>query len=89
MEKYTKEEKDSAKEILEFYVDLVENNNSTVGYYLAENVVIDWFGKTIKDSKKVALFIKDQVAKVTHHLTNTFPSENVAFKESHHVKVPK
>nr|XP_008192085.1 PREDICTED: uncharacterized protein LOC103312661 [Tribolium castaneum]XP_015834884.1 PREDICTED: uncharacterized protein LOC103312661 [Tribolium castaneum] len=89
MENYTKEEKDSAKEVLEFYVDIFENNNSTVKYFLSENVVLDWFGKTIKDNKKVSLFLKEQACKVTHHITNTIPSEKVAFKESHNVKVPK
>ena len=89
MEQHTKEDSDSAKKLVDFYVDLVENHSTTAKFYLSENVVLDWFGKTIKDNKKVSLFIKDQVCKVSHQITNSFPSENVAFKETHHVKVPK
>lgn len=83
------EDREEVSKVLDFYINLVENNNSTVRYYLAENVVLDWFGKTVKEVTKVSRFMKDQVGTVTHYLTSAVPVQNVAFKNVHKIKATK
>lgn len=91
MECYTKEETQSAKKVLDFYIDLIEDgfrkDEAAAAYYLAGNVVLDWFGKTVKGNRKAKTFIKEQMSKVTHHVTNVRPAENVAFRDTHRVKI--
>lgn len=91
MECYKKDETQSAKKILDFYIDLIEDgfrkDDHTAAYYLAENVVLDWFGKTVKGKRKAKSFIKDQVCKVTHHIKDVRPAENVTFRDTHRVKI--
>ncbi|CAH1973439.1 unnamed protein product [Acanthoscelides obtectus] len=73
----------------EFYIDKMENHRNTLQYYLCENVVLDWFGKTVKGDKTVSAFLKKTLASVNHIMTDAVPVKKIGFRDTHVVNVPK
>ncbi|CAH0560386.1 unnamed protein product [Brassicogethes aeneus] len=86
---FTEDQIREAKDFGEFYIDLVENYKTTVKYYLSDDIVLDWFGQTVKGEKKVNLFIKSNVATVKHFFSDAKPVENIGFRDTHVVKLPR
>ncbi|CAG9832212.1 unnamed protein product [Diabrotica balteata] len=86
---YTESDKREAKQFVEFYIDNIENHSNYFQYYLSEDVVLDWFGKTIKKEKNVTAFLKDQMGSVNHFLSDAVPVGKIGFRDTHIIKVPR
>ncbi|KAG5873210.1 hypothetical protein JTB14_019518 [Gonioctena quinquepunctata] len=86
---FTDEDMKEAKTFGEFYVDKLENHKNLFKYYLAENVVLDWFGQTIRGEKKVNDFLKKTLASVNHLFSDALPAKEIGFRDTHIIKVPK
>ncbi|KAJ8919344.1 hypothetical protein NQ315_003928 [Exocentrus adspersus] len=86
---FTEAQVKEAKIFGEFYADLMDNYRNTVKYYLSEDVVLDWFGQTIKGEQKVNMFLKKTLASVKHYLSDAVPAKKIGFRDTHVVKIPK
>lgn len=78
-----------AKIFGEFYVDMMENYRNTVKYYLSEDVILDWFGQTVKGEQNVSVFLKKTLSSVKHHFSDAIPVRKIGFRDTHVVKIPK
>ncbi|CAG9864684.1 unnamed protein product [Phyllotreta striolata] len=85
---FSEGERKEAEHFTEFYIDKLENDFQHFGYYISDDVILDWFGQTIKGKKTVLEFI-ERALSFTHLLTNIVPVKGIGFKDSHKVKIPK
>lgn len=86
---YTEDRIHDANSFCEFYVDLMHNFNDRVKYFLADDVVLDYFGHTIKGQKNVSNYIKSNILTVKHHFNKAVPVDTIGFRDTHVVKLPK
>lgn len=87
---FTDTETAEAEKFCKFYIDLVDNNcQNNLKYYLAENVVLDWFGHTIKSDKKVVNYLKTNSATVKHFFQDAKPVNKIGFRDTHAIKNPR
>lgn len=82
----TKQNED--KIIANLYIDLIENHRETFMYYLSENAVLDWFGRTVKGQKNIHIFIKSHIDNVEHQFSNPRSVSKIGFRETHIIKEP-
>nr|XP_022903187.1 uncharacterized protein LOC111415659 [Onthophagus taurus] len=88
MESFTKEDQEIAQKLMDFYTDLVENHVDFLSYSLSDRVILDWFGKTIKGERNIALHLKDNT-KFVHLLENLQPVFKIGHRDTHIVDVSK
>lgn len=88
MESFSNEEHQEAKDFLEFYINAVETKNC-IRYYLAEDVILDWFGHTIRGEKNVLSFFRSDVSQIKHFLSDVSPAEKIGFRDTHVIKLTK
>lgn len=81
--------KDAAETFTKLYIDIVENHVTTISYYLSESATLDWFGKTIKGSKNISAFLKDNAIGVKHMLGDPKPVDKIGHRDTHVIKYPK
>nr|XP_023030178.1 uncharacterized protein LOC111518069 [Leptinotarsa decemlineata] len=86
---FTDADMKEAKTFGEFYINKIENHKNLFKYYLADNVVLDWFGQTVRGDKKVNEFLKKTLASVNHLLSDAVPAKKIGFRDTHIIKVPK
>ncbi|XP_050299345.1 uncharacterized protein LOC126738182 isoform X1 [Anthonomus grandis grandis] len=75
--------------VLDFYLDLIEHSKNLIRYYLSEDVVLDWFGHTVKGQKNVAAFMKDKVNPVKHIFKEARAIDSIGFRDTHVVKTSR
>ncbi|XP_019757054.1 uncharacterized protein LOC109535576 isoform X4 [Dendroctonus ponderosae] len=80
---------EDAQKVLDFFTDLIETSKTHLKYYLAEDIVLDWFGQTIRGQKKVASFIKTKVNPIRHLFKEAKSTSKIGFRDTHLVKAPK
>ncbi|KAH1019404.1 hypothetical protein HUJ04_009229 [Dendroctonus ponderosae] len=80
---------EDAQKVLDFFTDLMETSKTHLKYYLAEDIVLDWFGQTIRGQKKVASFIKTKVNPIRHLFKEAKSTSKIGFRDTHLVKAPK
>lgn len=86
---FTDAQAQEAKTFGEFYVDMMENYRNTVKYYLSEDVILDWFGQTVKGEQNVSVFLKKTLSTVKHYFSDAVPAKKIGFRDTHVVKIPK
>lgn len=86
---FSESDRREAKNFVEFYIDKIENHRNYFRYYLSEDVILDWFGQTIKGEKNVVAFLKKTITSVNHLLSDAVPVKSIGFKDTHKVKIPK
>ncbi|XP_057655123.1 uncharacterized protein LOC130893214 [Diorhabda carinulata] len=79
-------EKEQAKNFVDFYIDKIENQRNYFRYYLSEDVILDWFGQTVKGEKNVNAFLNKTITSVNHILSETVPATKIGSRESHVIK---
>ncbi|XP_066245140.1 uncharacterized protein [Euwallacea similis] len=73
-----------AQQLLDFYVDLMENSKHLLKYYLSENVILHWFGRTVKGQKQVATFMNTNIRFMKHGFNKEALATNkISFQDSH------
>lgn len=88
MESFSNEEHQEAQEFIDFYINAVENKNC-IRHNLAEDVTLDWFGRTIRGEKNVLSFFKSDISQIKHFLNNAVPAEKIGFRDTHVIKLTK
>jgi len=78
-----------AESFLSFYIDLFENHVDTLPYHLSEDALLDWFGQTVRDVKKIGEFLKHNVGSVKHLFTQPEVCDSVGYRESHTNFIPR
>lgn len=76
MESNGSEEKDFAKLFAIKYCNLIDNYRENIPRYLSEDVILEWFGRTIAGRDQVASFIMQEVPTV-HKLIYVEPSSPI------------
>lgn len=89
MDKSSESEVDEAKRFLQFYETTIDNQKGLFKYHLAENAVLDWFGKTVKGLKNIKEFLNTSATSCTHHFTNVKVVDKIGFRDTHIVNLPK
>lgn len=78
------------KAMANLYMHLIDNHKETFMYYLSENAVLDWFGRTLRGRKNIHSFIKRHIRDVLHHFNNARPVPKIEFRDTHMIReVPK
>ncbi|KAJ8949710.1 hypothetical protein NQ318_013579 [Aromia moschata] len=86
---FTEAQRNEARTFGEFYIDMMENYRNTVKYYLSQDVILDWFGQTVKGEKTVSLFLKKNLSSVKHFMSVAVPVKKIGFRDTHIVNIPK
>lgn len=73
----------------EFYIEKMETQMESLKCFLSEDVILDWFGQTIKGEKNVIIFLKKTLTSVNHLISNFMPAKKIGFRDTHVVKIPK
>lgn len=80
---FSEEEIKCAQIFCKFYIDLLEEENSAILYYLSETATLDWFGKTIKGPRNISTFLKGEIACAKHLFVNILPVREIAYRNTH------
>ncbi|XP_066147015.1 uncharacterized protein [Euwallacea fornicatus] len=83
----TEDKATEAQQLLDFYIDLMENSKNLLKYYLSEDIVLDWFGETVKGQKQVTDFIKTNVNPMKHIFKEAVPASKIGFRDTHSLKI--
>ncbi|XP_015114767.1 uncharacterized protein LOC107039580 [Diachasma alloeum] len=75
------EELSQAVSFVNSYFALVDGLASDLEDHLADDVVLDWFGQTIKGRKDVASFMKYQKIKSRHVFNEITPKTSIGYRE--------
>ncbi|KAL3267112.1 hypothetical protein HHI36_011252 [Cryptolaemus montrouzieri] len=86
---FSEEQIKDATSFCDFYIDLVHSFNDKTKYFLSEDVVLDYFGHTIKGQKNVTSYIKNNIVNVEHLFRDAKPVHKIGFRDTHIVKLPK
>lgn len=78
-----------AKTFGNFYIEKMENERDSLKYFLSQDVILDWFGHTVKGNKNVIAFLKKTLASVNHIISDFKPATKIGFRDTHVVKIPK
>ncbi|KAK9872172.1 hypothetical protein WA026_016225, partial [Henosepilachna vigintioctopunctata] len=86
---YSEDQIKDATSFCDFYIDLIHSFNEKLKYFLSEDIVLDYFGHTIKGQKNVTSYIMSNIVNVAHLFQNTKPIDKIGFRDTHIVKLPK
>lgn len=78
-----------AKAFGDFYIEKMETERDSMKYFLSEDVILDWFGQTVKGEKNVIVFLKKTLASVNHIISDFKPAKKIGFRDTHVVKIPR
>ncbi|XP_045479414.1 uncharacterized protein LOC123684272 isoform X1 [Harmonia axyridis] len=85
---FTDDQIKDASTFCNFYLDLIHSFNDKTKYFLSENVVLDYFGRTIKGQKNVTSYIKSNLVNVGHLFEEAKPMKEIGFRDTHVVNLP-
>jgi hypothetical protein len=71
---HTDDEKQTAVNLAEFFCTLLDKQRDQLATYLADDAVLDWFGRTINSKDSIAKFMKLEVPETVHSLISVEPS---------------
>lgn len=83
---FSEEEVKTASEFCKFFINLLEEENCPILYYLSETATLDWFGKTIKGSKNISTFLKGEIVSAKHLFTHIHPVREIGSRITHSIK---
>ena len=67
-QKLTKQQ--SAKKFIVWYKSKIDSDRQHLSSYLSDNIILEWFGRTIKTRKKVSSFVKNDIQCSRHDFTS-------------------
>ncbi|XP_039748493.1 uncharacterized protein LOC120625470 [Pararge aegeria] len=67
----------SARNFAVWYKCMIDNDRQNLSLYLSDDVMLEWFGKTIKTRKKVSFFIKYDMQCSRHDFTTIESIEKI------------
>lgn len=70
----TDDEKQAAINFAEVFCTLLDKQRDQLATYLADDAVLDWFGRTISSKESIAGFMKLEVPETVHRFTSVEPS---------------
>lgn len=70
----TDDEKQAAVNFAEVFCTLLDKQRDQLATYLADDAVLDWFGRTISSKDSIAGFMKLEVPETVHRFTSVEPS---------------
>lgn len=70
----TDDEKQAAVNFAEVFCTLLDKQRDQLATYLADDAVLDWFGRTISSKDSIAGFMKLEVPETVHRFTSIEPS---------------
>jgi len=70
----TDDEKQAALNFAEVFCSLLDKQRDQLATYLADDAVLEWFGRTISSKDSIAGFMKLEVPETVHRLTSIEPS---------------
>jgi len=70
----TDDEKQAAVNFAEVFCTLLDKQRDHLATYLADDAVLDWFGRTISSKDSIAGFMKLEVPETVHRFTTIEPS---------------
>jgi hypothetical protein len=70
----TDDEKQAAIDFAEMFCNVLDKHRDQLIAYLADDAVLDWFGRTISSKNSIAEFMKLEVPETVHNLTSVEPS---------------
>ena len=63
------------------YFTLVDGLASGLEEYLAEDVILDWFGRTVTGKANVNTFMKVHKVNSRHVFNNILPTESIGYRK--------
>lgn len=72
-----------ARTFVSWYKRMIDYERQNFALYLSDEVVLEWFGKTIRKRKKVASFLKYDMQSSKHDLTTVESIERISVREDH------
>lgn len=82
-------ERKQAQAFGDFYIEKMETQREMLKYFLSEDVILDWFGQTIKGEKNVITFLKKTLTSVNHIISVFRPAKKIGFRDTHIIKAPR
>lgn len=79
---HTADEHSRAISFMNSYFSLIDGLASGLENHLAENVILDWFGKTIRGKRNVSTFIKKNKVDSRHMFASIKPIDGIRYKEN-------
>lgn len=86
---FTDDQIKDATTFCDFYLDLIHSFDDKTKYFLSENVLLDYFGHTIKGQKNVTGYIKTNLVNVGHLFEGAKPAKKIGYRDTHVVKLPR
>lgn len=77
----TDDEKQAAINFAEAFCNLLDKHRDQLAAYLADDAVLDWFGRTISSKDSIAGFMKLEVPETVHNLTSVEPSGPIQYQK--------
>lgn len=60
---------------------LLDEDRNDVGLYLADDCVLQWFGRTVKSKKDVSGFLKYDTGSTAHHFVSIAPCGTITLRK--------
>jgi hypothetical protein len=70
----TDDEKQAAAHFAEIFCNLLDKHRDQLAAYLADDAVLDWFGRTVSSKDSIAEFMNLKVPETVHSLSSVEPS---------------
>lgn len=70
-------ERQQARSFITWYKHMIDNDRNNLGLYLSDDAILEWFGRTIKNRKKVTAFLKYDMQCSRHDFTTVESIEKV------------
>lgn len=69
------------RQFASWYKHMVDDQRQNLGLYLTDDVVLEWFGRTIKTRKKVSSFLKFDMQSSRHDFTTVESIEKILTRQ--------
>ncbi|VVC97610.1 unnamed protein product [Leptidea sinapis] len=77
---HRKKTPNNAQGFITWYKNLFENEIQKTGLYLADDVRLEWFGRTVRTKKKVFGFLREHMQHSKHFLTSVKDVDRIHFR---------
>lgn len=69
-----------ARSFITWYKRMIDDERNNLGLYLSDDAMLEWFGRTIKNRKKVTAFLKFDMQCSRHDFTTVESIEKVELR---------
>jgi len=67
--------------VVSYYVNLIEEEIDQLGKHLADNVILYWYGRTVKGKDLVLKFLSDEIVNPEHNITSAQAIPEIHYRE--------